>query len=162
MWSVCSSSSSTFSQQDGSQWNRVFIVKHGRFACNHNTETHKNFLRPKQRPPVTDIQARHASFKPSVGSSCKGGSRGTAPLSSCSFVCVFSPLYPSTHGYHPVYALCGFLTPLSFALLTQRLLWTSCEASASLSSLAPLFLSLCPCLLELADTKVICRHSELS
>lgn len=109
----------------------------------HNTERHEQFLRPRQRPPVTDVPVGHASFKPSVGSSCKGGSRGTAPLSSCSFVCVFSPRYPSTHGYHPVYALCGFFTPLSFALLTQRLLWTSCEASASLVfSLSSLSLSL--------------------
>lgn len=149
------------------QQQQLNVLSAGRFSvaprlhC-HNTETHENFLRPKQRPPATDVQDGHASFKPSVGSSCKGGSRGTAPLSSCSFVCVFSPLYPSTHGYHPVYALCGFFTPLSFALLTQRLLSTSCEASASLSSLSPLFLSLCQSLLELADTKVIGGHSELS
>lgn len=144
MWSVCSSSStsSTFSRQDGSQWNRVFIVKHGRmrFARNHNTETHGKFLRPKQRPPVTDVQVGHASFKPSVGSSCKGGSRGTAPPQLMQFcLCLFSPL-----SIHPWVSSC--LRPLRLphtsvlhsvdTASSLNLLWSFCLSVFSRSSLS--------------------------
>lgn len=145
MWSLCSSSSSSSSTVSVSFTQQTHSVE----ACLHCqrwpdeicTSQHKHI-----KAACLSVLLWHKSKsdtpswnRPKPAAVTVAADNQSPQLMQCRLCPSF---LLSIHRYHPVYALCGSLTPIFFTLLTQLLFWTACEASASPSSLSPLLLAL--------------------